>query len=77
MRECGQFDSFVVFEPFEYAGVLGADVPFYDVFDEADLLDAVLESVELGDDFIAFVDQVGADGFDEVEFAEAVGVGHF
>lgn len=66
----------MVFQSLQNPRVLRPDISLDDILNEANFLDSVLESMQLSDDLISFVDKIGAYCLHQIKFAKTVGVSH-
>lgn len=76
MREDRHLAALVVPQTLEDPCVLRSDISFDDILHEFYLFYAVLQSVQLSNDFVTLIDQVGPNRLDEVELSKSVRVSH-
>ncbi len=76
MREDRHLAALVVPQTLENPCVLRSNISFDDVLHEFYLFDTVLQSVQLRDDLVTLINQVGPNCLNEVELSEPVCVSH-
>ena len=77
MAQVRQFHSFLIPQPFQNAPVLRSHIPADNILHEPNFLTPVLQSMQLSNDLIPFVNQIGPDRFRQIKNPRPVRIRDF